>query len=121
VKILLRIVLNAVALGTTTVVPGITFHGDWLRLLLCGILLGLFNLTVRPIAVFLSFPLLLLSLGLFSFVLNALLLWLAQFILPGYKVAGFVPALLGALVLGLVNWALNTLFGTKKKAKKDDD
>lgn len=118
-RLLLRIVLNAVALGATTIVPGITFHGDWLRLLLCGVLLGLFNLIVRPIAVFLSLPLLFLSLGLFSFVLNALLLWLAQFILPGYRVSGFVAALLGALVLGLVNWAFSTIFEGGKREKDD--
>lgn len=109
-RILGRILANAVALLATTIVPGITFSGSWPTLLLAGALLGLFNLIVRPIALFLSLPALILSLGLFYFVLNALLLWLASFFLPGYHVAGFIAALLGSLVMTVVNWAIHALF-----------
>ncbi len=66
---------------------------------------------------FLSFPLLILTLGLFYFVLNGILLWVASFILPGYGVSGLVAGILGALVMGIVNWALHTLVG----GKKDED
>ena len=114
-RILGRILANAVALLATTIVPGITFSGSWPTLLLAGALLGLFNLIVRPIALFLSLPALILSLGLFYFVLNALLLWLASFFLPGYHVRGLLPAILGSLVVTVVNWCLHALFGGERK------
>ena len=87
-------------------------------LLIGGALLGLFNLIVRPIAMFLSFPLLILSLGLFYFVLNGILLWLAAFVIPGYRVSGIVAGILGGLVMGIVNWGFWTVLGGKGR---DDD
>jgi putative membrane protein len=109
-RIIGSILGNSVALLATTVVPGITWSGDVVALLVAGALLGLFNLIVRPIALFLSLPALILSLGLFYFVLNALLLWAASWILPGYRISGFVAALLGSVVMAVVNWALHALF-----------
>lgn len=106
---------NAAGLLATQVVPGITFTGSFEQLLLAGALFGLFNLIVRPVALFLSLPLLVLSLGLFYFVLNGLLLWAASFFLPGYHVAGLIPAILGSLVITIVNWALHALFGRDRK------
>jgi putative membrane protein len=110
-RILFAIVGNMLALLATTFVPGITFRGSFVTLLVAGLILGLFNLVVRPLALLLSLPLLILTLGLFYFVLNALLLWVASLFIPGYTVAGFVPALLGSLVIALVNWVLGALFG----------
>jgi putative membrane protein len=112
-RILRAIIVNAIALFVTTIVPGITYRGGWLGLLLCGVVLGLFNMIVRPIALLISLPLLILSLGLFYFVLNGLLLWLASFVLPDYSVSGLIPGILGSLVMAVANWALDTLFGGK--------
>ena len=106
---------NAVALLATTVVPGITFTGSWVTLIVAGALFGLFNLIVRPIALLLSIPALILTLGLFYFVLNGILLWLAGHVLPGYHVKGLLAGMLGSLVVAIVNWALGALFGEKKK------
>ena len=64
---------------------------------------------MRPLALLLSLPLLILTLGLFYFILNALLLWVASLIIPGYTIAGFVPALIGSLVITVVNWLLGAL------------
>ena len=64
-------------------------------------------------AMLVSLPLLILTLGLFYFVLNALLLWIASAIIPGYAIAGFVPALIGSLVVTVVNWLLGALTGKK--------
>ena len=75
--LLLSIIGNAIALFATTVVPGITFNGNWVNLLVGGAIFGLFNLIVRPIATLLSLPFLVLTLGLFYFVLNGILLWVA--------------------------------------------
>jgi putative membrane protein len=114
--ILIGIVCNAVALYVTTlVVPGIAFTGSLPLLLLGGLILGVFNLIVRPIAVLLALPLVIVTLGLFYFVLNGLLLWLAAAVLPGYSVNGLVPGIVGALVMTVVNWILGLLF------KKDED
>jgi len=113
-RILLSIVSNAVALyATALVVPGISFQGNVVMLLVAGAIFGLFNLIVRPVAMLLSLPLLIVTLGLFYFVLNGILLWVASFFLPGYNVAGIVPGILGSLVFAIVNWALHALFAPK--------
>jgi putative membrane protein len=114
-RLLFAILGNAVALLATTVVPGITFSGSWLRLLAAGAVFGLFNLIVRPLAILLSLPALLLTLGLFYFVLNGLLLWLAGSVVPGYSVSGLLAGMLGSLVIAVVNWALGALFRSEKK------
>jgi putative membrane protein len=108
--IILAIVFNAIGLWATTLVPGIAFRGDLLTLLVGGAILGLFNLVVRPLALLISLPLLILTLGLFYFVLNGILLWVVSLLIPGYAVGGLIPGILGALVLTLVNWILGALF-----------
>jgi putative membrane protein len=111
--ILLRVIFNAVGLLATTIVPGIVFTGSWVQLIVGGVILGLFNLIVRPLALLLSMPALILTLGLFYFVLNGFLLWVVQFLIPGYAVQGLIPGILGSLVLMVVNWVLHGLFGGK--------
>lgn len=113
-RILLGILGNAVALFATTIVHGITFTGSWLQLIVAGAIFGLFNLIVRPLALLLSLPFLILTLGLFYFVLNGILLWAASYLLPGYQVSGIGAGILGSLVFTLVNWALHALFGESK-------
>jgi putative membrane protein len=98
-------------LFATTFVPGIAWNGNIVSLLVAGAVWGLFNLIVKPLAMLLSLPLLILTLGIFYFILNGILLWAASFFLPGYRVDGIVAGILGALVLTLVNWALEALFG----------
>jgi putative membrane protein len=115
VRFVARVIANALALLATTVVPGISFQGSVLRLLLAGALFGLFNAVVRPLAVFLSIPALILTLGLFYFVLNGILLWVASWFLPGYRVSGILAGILGSLVIGVVNWALHALFGSEER------
>jgi putative membrane protein len=118
-RLLLAVVGNAVALFATTVVPGITFTGTWLQLALAGAIFGVLNLIVRPLALVLSIPALILTLGLFYFILNALLLWGFSRLLPGYAVSGFWPALGGSLVLMVVNWVLSSLFGKTREEIED--
>ena len=113
--ILIGIVCNAIALYLTTFVPGITFKGSLVTLFVAGALLGLFNLIVRPIAMLLALPLIVITLGLFYFVMNGILLWLASLFLPGYGVDGIVAGILGALVMTLANWVLGALFSKGKE------
>src|SRR5512134_4134654 len=115
ISLIASVLGNAFALWVTTVlVPGITFRGDLLTLVIAGAIWGLFNLIVRPIAMLLSIPLLILTLGLFYFVLNGILLWLAQFVVPGYRVSGLLAGILGSIVITLVNWLVSAIFGGKK-------
>jgi len=117
-RVLVRIVINAVALYVTSVLPGppwITFHGSLLKLLFAGALFGLFNAWVRPIAIFLSIPALILTLGLFYFVLNGILLYVVSWFLPGYHVSGVMAGMLGSLVISLLNWALHAAFAGESR------
>jgi putative membrane protein len=114
-KILLTIAANAVALyATTQVVPGITWSGDILGLLVAGAIFGLLNLIVRPIAMLLALPFIVLSLGLFYFVVNGLLLLLLSWFMPSYQVSGLWAGILGSLVIMLVNWLIWAVLGPQR-------
>jgi putative membrane protein len=115
-KVLLTVVANAVALYVSAlVVPGIRFTGDLLHLLIAGAVFGLLNLIVRPIALFLALPALVLTLGLFYFVLNGLLLWGFSKLMPAYGVDGLWAGILGSLVIMVVNWVIWAFAPGKKK------
>jgi putative membrane protein len=105
---LLQVVLNAVALLIAANLGiGIEYHGGIGYLLLGGLVLGLVNLLVKPIVTVLSLPLIVLSLGLFYLVINGLMLYLAALLLPRHlHVNGCGSAILGGLVIALVNWAV---------------
>jgi putative membrane protein len=114
-RILISVVANALALfATAYVVPGITFTGGVGQLLLAGAIFGLLNLIVRPIAMLLTLPALVLTLGLFYFVLNGLLLWGFSKFMPGYDVNGLWAGILGSLVIMLINWLVHAVFHGKK-------
>ena len=109
-RALLQIVLNGVALLIAArLVPGIHYQGSLLYLLIAGLVLGLINLIVKPIVSALSCPLILLTLGLFYLVINGLMLYLADFLLEGLRIDGFVPAILGGLVIAIFNWVARAL------------
>jgi putative membrane protein len=107
-RALLQVVLNALALWlAANLIPGISYTGGLVWLLLAGLVLGLLNLLVKPILTFFSLPLIVLSLGLFYLVINGLVLYLAAILLPHHlHVAGCGTAILGGLVIGVFNWAL---------------
>ena len=92
------------------IVDGVEIDGFGAALF-AALILGLVNGLVRPLAVFLSLPLTIVTFGLFLLVINALMLWLAAAIVPGFKVRGFGAAFWGALLLGLFNWGIDRLFG----------
>ncbi len=115
IRLLAAVACNAVALYATTVVPGIRFRGTIVTLLVAGAVFGVFNAVVRPIAIFLSIPALILTLGLFYFLMNGILLWIASFMLPGYRVSGPFAGMLGSLVISVVNWAIHVVFGARTR------
>lgn len=103
--------INALALWVATrIVPGIVVSGTG-TLVLAAVVFGLVNAVVRPVAVLLSLPLTVLTLGLFLLVVNAAMLGLTAALLPGMRVSGFFPALLGSIVISVVSWLVARFVG----------
>lgn len=107
---LARTFITAFALwAATQLVPGIEVRGVG-SLLLAALVFGLVNAVVRPVLLVLSLPLTLVTLGLFLLVVNAAMLGLTSWLLPGFAVDGFWPALFGAIVVSVTSWAATRLF-----------
>jgi putative membrane protein len=106
IRALLQVVLNGVAvLVAAYLVPGIVYTGSLPALLLVGLVVGLVNLIVKPIVTLFSLPLIVVTLGLFYLLINGLMLYIAAFFLPHHlHVDGCGAAILGGLVVALVNW-----------------
>lgn len=104
-KILLRVLINAVTLLVITrFVQGFEVDSFYFALI-AAIVIGLMNAIIRPLLLLLTLPITIITLGLFSFIINAFIVWFASTFLDGFTVAGFVPALFGALIL----WAVGVL------------
>lgn len=113
-RLLLLWILNAVALlAVTWLLPSIQLSGFG-SALVAALGLGFINTLVRPVLALLTLPLTVLTLGIFYLVLNGLLFWLAAAVLPGFHVAGFGSALVGAILYGVIAWALSALIPDKK-------
>jgi putative membrane protein len=107
-RILLKLAVNAAALWVAAwLVDGIHLEEGFLTILLVAAVFALVNTFIRPIAKFISLPLLILSLGLFTFVINTAMLGLTAWILPDLTIDGFWSAFLGALVITVVSAVLN--------------
>lgn len=85
--------------------PGVAVDGIWVALVL-AVVLGAINAFIKPVLLLLTLPITIVTLGLFSFVMNALLILLAELVVPGFDVAGFWWALIFSLVLSVVTWVL---------------
>jgi putative membrane protein len=112
-KFLIRLLVNAAALWVAAaIIPGISYEGDWLSLLLVALVFGVLNAFVRPILDLLTCPLLILTLGLFTLVLNAVMLLLTSSVSNAlglhFYVDNFWHAFLGALVVSIVSIVLST-------------
>ncbi|MCB1055015.1 MAG: phage holin family protein [Acidobacteria bacterium] len=108
--IIVQIVINAAALWLAAyLVPGVTYTGNVVYLLLAGLVMGLVNLLVKPVVTLLSLPLIIVTLGLFYLVVNGLMLALVATLLQGLTVDGCMPAILGGLVIGVFNWVVRGL------------
>ena len=124
-RFLVRVAVNAVAVGVACwLLADIWLRGGsdterLLRLLLVAVVFGLVNAVVRPVVKFLSFPFIILTLGLLIFVINALMLmltsWLSGQIGLGFHVDGFGTALVGALIITIVTWGLELVLPDDKR------
>lgn len=117
--LLLHWILNAAALWVAAMlIPGLDFHGGVGRLLLVAAIFGIVNSTLRPILAVLTCPLIVLTLGLFTLVINALMLlvtgWLSEGWNLGFTVSGFWAAFFGGLVVGLVSLLLSMALAPKE-------
>lgn len=125
VKLLLRWLINAVALFVAAwLVPGIVVDGTgWIVYSVMAVVLGLVNAVVRPILKLLTCPLMVLTLGLFTLVINALTLWLSSYIAVnwldvGFYVDGFWAAFAGALIVSIVSVVLSIFVQDDDKGRK---
>ncbi|HEV7866682.1 MAG TPA: phage holin family protein [Chthoniobacteraceae bacterium] len=105
---LLRWLTTTLAVGVAVQLTGMRTEG-WLPLIATALLLGIINAFVRPVLLLLSLPFVLVTLGLFILVLNAIFLALAGGLIPGFHVGGFGNAFFGAIIVSLVSSVLNGL------------
>jgi putative membrane protein len=121
---IIQLLINAGALYVAILlVPGLEFsfepEGAWLKFLLVAFIFGLVNTFVRPVLRILTFPITMMTLGIFLIVINALMLLLTGMISAeldlGLTVDGFLAALLGAIVVAIVGFALSMVIGTTRK------
>jgi putative membrane protein len=120
-RILLRWLINALAIyAASKLVSGIKVEDEW-AIIAVALILGLVNAFIRPLLKFFTCPLIVLTLGLFLFVINAAMLaftaWVAGQLGIGFEVAGFGAAFWGALVISLVSLALTLLIRGEEKEK----
>ena len=108
-RILLVWLVNALALiAVAYLLPSITVS-SFTSALIAALILGLVNAVIRPVLVVLTLPVTIVTLGLFIFVINALLFWLVGSILDGFLVQGFGGALIGSILFSLVSWLLSAI------------
>jgi putative membrane protein len=112
-KLILRWLLSATALMLIAMyVPGIRIAGFY-SALIAALIFGLINALIRPLALLLTLPVNILTLGLFTLVVNAFMFWLASTIVKGFYVTGFWPAFWGALIMWLVAWLINVILNKR--------
>ncbi len=112
-RLVLVWILNTIALlGVAFLYPGVQI-ADWKSGAVAALVLGLVNTLVKPVLVVLTLPVTILTLGLFLFVLNALLFWGVAEVVPGFHVNGFGAALLGAILYSIIGWLLSNLIADR--------
>jgi len=121
-SILIRLLINAAALWVAIrLVPGVSFTGDGGLLFVVALVFGVLNAAVKPVLMLLTFPFLIVTLGLFTFVLNAFMLWLTSALSGalglGFHVNGFGPAFVGALVVSCVSILLSLFVSSSKDTR----
>lgn len=117
-QIIVALVLNALALlATAYIVPGFKVD-NFTTALLAAIVLGVVNTFIKPVLGFVTAPLTTVTLGLFAFVVNAVVLFIVSAVVPGLKINGWVPAILGAIVLSIAATVISTVLKDVGKLAK---
>jgi len=114
-NLLVKWIINSTALLTVAhLVPGITID-NWPTVFVAAVVLGLLNAFLRPVLIFLTLPVTVLTLGLFTLFINAFLFSLAAKLVSGFHVEGFGKAFLGAFIFSLVSFLLNFFIATDRR------
>jgi len=114
-RMLVNWLLSAIALLIVTyIVPGFQVSGIF-SALIAAVVIGLFNATIGLFLKVITFPLTVLTLGIFWFVVNAIVLKLATLFVPGFQINGFMPALLGAIILSVINMIFRWLMPRRQE------
>ena len=114
-RFLIRLVFNAAAVFlAANLVPGIAVSG-YGAALLAGAFLGFVNAVIRPVLFILTLPFTIITLGLFIFVVNAICLALVAWLVPGFTISGFWPAVGGAMVISVVSWLLSSILADQER------
>jgi len=101
--LILRLIFNALGLILiSNFIPGITVTGFY-PALIAAVILGILNLVIKPILLILTLPITILTLGLFAFVINGLLFWFSASFIDGFAVSGFIPALIGSVLMSIIS------------------
>ena len=104
--------LTVAIVSTSYLLDGIRVTG-FLSALLAAAILGILNAFFRPIALLLTLPINILSLGLFTFIINALMLKMASGVITGFEVVGFWSAIFGSLLISIISWLLNSFINDR--------
>jgi putative membrane protein len=120
VTALLRWLVLTVAVWIAAVIVPHIEYDDWRSLLIAALVLGVLNTVVRPILRLISLPFIILSFGLFLLVINALLLKLTAWLVPGFHVAGFWPAVGASVVISIVSMFLGYSGGPRRRIVVND-
>lgn len=105
-----RWIVTAFAVFVAAPIVGLDYGGSLACLLGASLLLGIINAFIRPLLLLLSLPLILVTLGLFILIINALMLKFVSEIVPCFKVPGFGSAVFGAIIISIVSWLLSAFF-----------
>lgn len=117
-QIIISLILNATALLITAyIVPGFRVS-DFQTAILAAIVLGVVNTFIKPALVVLTTPLTVLTLGLFTFIVNAVVLFIVSYFVSGFTLDGWLPAILGAIVLSIVSTGLSMVLKDIAKTKR---
>ena len=121
-KLLIVWIINALSLLALPYLFDSIRIDSFFTAMIVALVLGLVNAFIRPFLLLLSFPVTILTLGLFIFVINGLLFWFVASFVKGFSVGGFWSAVLGAIVYALISWAASALvFGDRRVVVRRDD
>ena len=116
---ILRVMINALSIVIAVkLVDGLTFTGEWWKMIIVGAVFGIVNSVIKPIVQFFTFPFIILSLGLFTLIINTLMLVLTESFSDtfglGFHIRGFWPAFWGAIIVSVVSMLLSWITGLKR-------
>jgi putative membrane protein len=118
-RIILRVLINAVALwAAASLLDGIELSSRLVTVLIVAAIFGLVNAFLKPITKLLTFPITVLTLGLFTLVVNAAMLQITDALSGGLEVTGFWTSIAGGIVISIVSWALSTFLPDEERKER---